>query len=99
MRNYSSIFGAIFRRFGSHLGIIWVPIREDLAPLGELWGSQAPKIGGTRGIKMQLGSHFGAKRGFRSNLGWILNGFGTPGDPKMDPRKAWKPSRSLQNPP
>ena len=94
MKRYSSIWGSIFGRFGSHLGLVWAPIWEDLAPLGELWGSQEPQIGWPRGTKIPLDPNFGAKRRFRSNLGWIWDGFGSSDASQTGPRRALKPPRT-----
>ena len=76
------------------MGVVWAPIWEDLAPLGELWGSQEPQIGCPRGTKIPLDPSFGAKRRFRSNLGWILDGFGSSDASQTGPRRALKPPRT-----
>ena len=94
VKKYSSIWGSILGRFESHLGLVWAPIWEDLAPLGELWRSQEPQIGWPRGTQIPLDPNFGAKRRFRSNLGWILDGFGSSDASQTGPRRALKPPRT-----
>ena len=98
MKKCSSNWDSIFHRFGSHLGAIWPPIWEHLALLGELLASQNPKNGASRRTKMPLDPQVGAKKGFRSNFGWILNGFGSPDGSKTGPRRALNLPRTSPKP-